>query len=265
MIANAIALSLFLSFIIVPVIISIKHEEWLIAVIKIVAPIARGSTVRLMSSFRSNNRDYLTCLTQNTTGRRPFRNRSVIRKQRGGGRTPVFRCGLRSPCFDTWTLSPGHERYPLSGGIKSIKAIEKRKSRSKKKKERERARKTFSDVARKTCSHTRTQWRKSLTWMIAADQLVGREVSFSKSGFQFPKGAYTAYTDGIAFSSEFASGVTNRASGCALRERNAPTEYGRILCFANSLHFFFFFLLVPSFGWPVDGSTPRENLNRVYS
>lgn len=26
--------------------------------------------------------------------------------------------------------------------------------------------------------------------MIAADQLVGREVSFSKSGFQFPKGAY---------------------------------------------------------------------------
>lgn len=46
--------------------------------------------------------------------------------------------------------------------------------------------------------------------MIAADQLVGREVSFSKSGFQFPKGAYIAYTDGIAFSSEFASGVADR-------------------------------------------------------
>lgn len=59
------------------------------------------------------------------------------------------------------------------------------------KKKRECEKDIFSNVARqKICSHTRTQWKKSLTWMIAADQLVGREVSFSKSGFQFPKGAY---------------------------------------------------------------------------
>lgn len=41
--------------------------------------------------------------------------------------------------------------------------------------------------------------------MIAADQLVGREVSFSKSGFQFPKGAYRVPTESPP--SEFASGL----------------------------------------------------------
>lgn len=96
-------------------------------------------------------------------------------------------------------------------------------------KERERARKAFSDVARKTCSHTRTQWRKSLTWMIAADQLVGREVSFSKSGFQFPKGAYRVPAESPP--SEFASGLRCRRARArgSLRERNVATEHGRML------------------------------------
>lgn len=59
--------------------------------------------------------------------------------------------------------------------------------------------------------------------MIAADQLVGREVSFSKSGFQFPKGAYRVPTESPP--SEFASGVTDRRG--SLRKRNTTAIRGR--------------------------------------
>lgn len=59
---------------------------------------------------------------------------------------------------------------------------------------RRRARKIFSATSRgRPAATPRTHnGKKSLTRMIAADQLVGREVSFSKSGFQFPKGASRA-------------------------------------------------------------------------
>jgi len=60
--------------------------------------------------------------------------------------------------------------------------------------------------------------------MIAADQLVGREVSFSKSGFQFPKGAYRVPTESPP--SEFASGVTDRRE--SFRKRNTTTIRGEI-------------------------------------
>lgn len=155
------------------------------------------------------------------------------------------------------TLSPGYERicYPVEY---------KEKRENAEVKERERARKTFSERrAEDLQSHTRTQWRKSLTWMIAADQLVGREVSFSKSGFQFPKGAYTAYTDGIAFSSEFASGVTDRR---LLENKNAPTECRRILLFCQFSSYFFFFSSCSLFRMTRRWfETPREDFNRVYS
>lgn len=85
-------------------------------------------------------------------------------------------------------------------GPKEKRTVEREKRERKKKKKKRNAKEfekdIFSNVARKICSHVRIQWKKSLTWMIAADQLVGREVSFSKSGFQFPKGAYRVPTGG---------------------------------------------------------------------
>lgn len=155
-------------------------------------------------------------------------------------------------------LVSGIRAYLLSGGIKSKSYREKKKAEVK---ERERARKTFSDVARKTCSHTRTQWRKSLTWMIAADQLVGREVSFSKSGFQFPKGAYTAYTDGIAFSSEFASGVTDRHRDL-LENETRPRNTGEFFVLPILFIFSSRSLLWMTRRW---FDAARKFKNRVYS
>lgn len=84
--------------------------------------------------------------------------------------------------------------------------------------------------------------------MIAADQLVGREVSFSKSGFQFPKGAYRVPTESPP--SEFASGVTDDVD---LLE-NETRPWGGDVCFTSSFHFISFFR------WPVDGSISREKI-----
>jgi len=85
--------------------------------------------------------------------------------------------------------------------------------------------------------------------MIAADQLVGREVSFSKSGFQFPKGAYRVPTESPP--SEFASGVTDQRG--SLKKRNTTTIGGMFVLLA-------LFVLVPFFRWPVDGSTSCEKI-----
>lgn len=96
----------------------------------------------------------------------------------------------------THTPKERGEKVRETGGKKRGKRTEgkRRKERWLKRERRECEKEIFSDVARKSCSHARAQWKKSLTWMIAADQLVGREVSFSKSGFQFPKGAYRVPT-----------------------------------------------------------------------
>lgn len=186
----------------------------------------------------------------------------------GCGRTPLVFPQTRSPAPRLANSSPEYERVHCPGDKKSEKKERKEKeektTRAKRKKnrkkktkriekkagvkERERARKAFSDVARKTCSHTRTQWRKSLTWMIAADQLVGREVSFSKSGFQFPKGAYRVPTESPP--SEFASGVTLPARAELLENETRPQNTGECLFYQVSLSPLDF----PSLGWPVDGT-----------
>lgn len=152
-----------------------------------------------LTNNRLNQRLFLrTCLVQSATGRRPSRSHYVFINSAGW--TYPVSCRLNHRVFYPWICLRDTIVFIIrrinqkSNGYRKIKAGVK---------ERERARKTFSDVARKTCSHTRTQWRKSLTWMIAADQLVGREVSFSKSGFQFPKGAYRVPTESPL--SEFAS------------------------------------------------------------
>jgi len=87
--------------------------------------------------------------------------------------------------------------------------------------------------------------------MIAADQLVGREVSFSKSGFQFPKGAYRVPMESPP--SEFASEVTD----VDLLENETRPRYGGNVCFTSSLRF------IPFLRWPVDDSTSREKISIV--
>lgn len=90
--------------------------------------------------------------------------------------------------------------------------------------------------------------------MIAADQLVGREVSFSKSGFQFPKGAYRVPTESPP--SEFASGVTDRRG--SFRKRNTTAIRGECLFYQFSPLYSLFQMACR---W-LDVS--RENLNRGF-